>query len=272
MTRPQIMNNHASNIASEIKNLSLNTLKCKISALSSDEMPNYIEALNCDERAACKKMSIQLEKRLEAEHRETLRMHKIFEFEREAWGNGCLFVAGLDEAGRGPLIGSVVAAAVILDPAIDWRGIDDSKKLTAYQRELFFEKIINHSISYGIGEATHEEIDTINILNATKLAMSRALEMMAIKPDFLLIDAVKLADNPLRQMNLIKGDSRSASIAAASILAKVTRDRQMVVLNQLHPNYEFAQHKGYGTDKHYDAIRKLGLLPEHRRSFLKGFF
>lgn len=251
---------------------SLSTLKNLISDLSIEEIPIYIEALQIDDRAACQKMALQLEKRLAADLKERARMHRIFEFEREAWEDGCLYVAGLDEAGRGPLVGSVVAAAVILDPAIDWCGIDDSKKLSAEQRSFFYDKIINHSICYGIGEATHEEIDAINILNATKLAMSRAIEAMHLKPDFLLIDAVKLADNPLRQLSLIKGDSRSASIAAASILAKVTRDRQMVALHQMHPHYDFAQHKGYGTDKHYDAIRKLGLLPEHRRSFLKGFF
>lgn len=251
---------------------SLSTLKNLISDISIEEIPVYIEALKIDERTACQKMASQLEKRLEADMKERARMHRIFEFEREAWEDGCLYVAGLDEAGRGPLVGSVVAAAVILDPSIDWRGIDDSKKLSAEQRSYFYDKIINHSICYGIGEATHEEIDTINILNATKRAMSRAIEAMHLKPDFLLIDAVKLADNPLRQLSLIKGDSRSASIAAASILAKVTRDRQMVALHQMHPHYDFAQHKGYGTDKHYDAIRKLGLLSEHRRSFLKGFF
>lgn len=251
---------------------SLSTLKSIISNLSVAEIPVYVEALKIDERTACKKMASQLEKRLAADLKEATRMHRIFQFEREAWENGCIYVAGLDEAGRGPLVGSVVAASVILDPSIDWCGIDDSKKLTAEQRNHFFEKIVSHSISYGIGEATHEEIDTINILNATKLAMSRAIEAMTVKPDYLLIDAVKLADNSLRQQSLIKGDSRSASIAAASILAKVTRDRQMVELHQIHPRYEFAQHKGYGTDKHYDAIRKLGLLPEHRRSFLKGFF
>lgn len=256
----------------DFTNQSIGTIKNAISDLTVDDIPVYVEALKSDDRAACKKMASQLEKRLEAELKEAARMHRIFEFEREAWADGCLYVAGLDEAGRGPLVGSVVAAAVILDPAIDWRGIDDSKKLSAEQRSNFYDKIINHSICYGIGEATHEEIDSINILNATKRAMSRAIEAMHLKPDFLLIDAVKLADNPLRQLSLIKGDSRSASIAAASILAKVTRDRQMVALHQMHPHYDFAQHKGYGTDKHYDAIRKLGLLPEHRRSFLKGFF
>ncbi len=256
----------------ELNSYSIDAIKRQMQTLSVDEIPFFIEALSLDGRSACVKMAIQLEKRLAVVLQEDARMHRIFEFEREAWENGCLYVAGLDEAGRGPLVGSVVAAAVILDPAMDWRGIDDSKKLSALQRELFFEKIINHAISFGIGEATHKEIDAINILNATKLAMSRAIEAMPIKPDFLLIDAVKLADNPLRQLNIIKGDSKSASIAAASILAKVTRDRQMVALHHMHPNYDFAQHKGYGTDKHYNAIREHGLLPEHRRSFLKGFF
>jgi len=256
----------------DLTRISLGVLKNKLCDLSKEEIPSFLEALNKDERIACKKMGLQLEKRLAAELKEEARMHLIFEFEREAWQGGSLFVAGLDEAGRGPLVGSVVAAAVILDPAIDWRGIDDSKKLTAQQRELFYEKIVRHAISYGIGEATHAEIDAINILNATKLAMHRAIESMSVKPDFLLIDAVKLTDNPLKQLSIIKGDSRSASIAAASILAKVTRDRQMVALHQMHPHYVFEQHKGYGTDKHYDAIREFGLLPEHRRSFLKGFF
>jgi ribonuclease HII len=256
----------------DLTNQSIGTIKSLLSNLLVEEIPIYIEALKVDHRTACKKMALQLEKRIASDLNEAKRMHRIFEFEREAWDEGCIYVAGLDEAGRGPLVGSVVAAAVVLDPAFDWCGIDDSKKLSAEQRNHFYEKIIKHSISYGIGEATHEEIDSINILNATKLAMSRAIEAMQIKPDYLLIDAVKLADNSLRQLSLIKGDSRSASIAAASILAKVTRDRQMVALHQSHPHYEFAQHKGYGTDKHYEAIRKLGLLPEHRRSFLKGFF
>lgn len=254
-----------------INTLSITDIKSMIGQMPLEMAISYIEILKSDSRTACQKLGNQIEKKKLAYDAETDRMHRIFEFEREAWELGYKNVAGIDEAGRGPLVGPVVAASVILDPKVDWRGIDDSKKLSAEQRAQFYALITKHAIAYGVGIASHEEIDEINILNATKLAMKRALQAMSVDANYLLIDAVKLTDNDTKQVNLIKGDSRSASIAAASIVAKVTRDKLMEVLHEKYPVYDFAKHKGYGTDKHYDAIREYGLIAEHRRSFLKDF-
>jgi len=251
--------------------MAIGDIKAIIGQMSIESANEYVEILKSDSRTACQKMAAQIEKKKVIYDRETERMEHIFEFEREALSQGYQYIAGMDEAGRGPLVGPVVAAAVILNSNVDWRGIDDSKKLTSEQREFFYDKITQHAIAYGIGVASHIEIDEINILNATKLAMKRALENMSLKADYLLIDAVKLTDIDTIQVSLIKGDSRSASIAAASIIAKVTRDRMLEALHEKHPEYDFAKHKGYGTDKHYDAIRKFGLIEEHRRSFLKDF-
>lgn len=254
----------------ESRNYSISEIKHLASRLDDVDRPAFITALASDDRNACQALARSLEKKEAAAQKERQRMAMIFEYENEAFLEGHQYVAGLDEAGRGPLVGAVVAAAVILNKESDWTGIDDSKKLSSEKRNYFFDRIVNEAVSYGIGVATHEEIDTINILNATKLAMKRALDAMTTTPDLLLIDAVKLDEIKVKQINLIKGDSKSASIAAASILAKVTRDRMMDALHEQHPHYGFDKHKGYGTDKHYDAIRKHGLISEHRRTFLKG--
>lgn len=232
---------------------------------------NLLSELKSDSRVACQNIATRMEKKIQNYHKESERMFKMFEFEREANSDQYVFVAGLDEAGRGPLVGPVVAAAVILDSNYPWRNINDSKKLTAQQRDQLYEEIIANSIAYGVGIASHEEIDAINILNATKLAMKRAIESMHCSPDYLLIDAVKLNEMEIVQKSIIKGDQKSASIAAASILAKVTRDRLIDELHEVYPQYGFDQHKGYGTPKHYEAIKQYGILNEHRRSFLKNF-
>lgn len=254
----------------DISNLSINEIKKIANAVAGAELKAFITALESDGRTACRTLARQLQKREVAAIKERDRMAMIFEYESKAFSEGYRFVAGLDEAGRGPLVGAVVAAAVILNEGSDWTGIDDSKKLTAEKRAYFYTRIIEEAVSYGIGIATHEEIDSINILNATKLAMKRALEGMSITPDLLLIDAVQLGDVPTKQISLIKGDSKSASIAAASILAKVTRDRMMDALHEEYPIYGFDKHKGYGTEKHYEAIKAHGMISEHRRTFLKG--
>lgn len=179
-------------------------------------------------------------------------------------------IAGIDEVGRGPLYGEVVAAAVILSQDFDIAGINDSKKLSVKKRNIWFDLIIEQC-EVGIGMATPQEIDDINILQATKLAMKRAVEGLSTSPDILLIDAVKLSDIPIEQVSIIKGDQLSASIAAASIIAKVTRDRMMVEEAAKHPQYALERHKGYGTTLHYEALDRYGLLPKHRRSFLKKY-
>lgn len=181
-------------------------------------------------------------------------------------------IAGIDEAGRGPLAGPVVCACVIMpmeeDKVVD--GINDSKKLSEKKREELFEKIIKTAISYSIIEVDEKKIDEINILNATKLGMKKALESLSVEPDIVLIDAVKI-DTDILQDNIIKGDALSYNIAAASILAKVYRDRKMKELSNIYPEYNFAKHKGYGTKEHIEALKKYGKCKIHRDTFIKNF-
>lgn len=181
-------------------------------------------------------------------------------------------IAGIDEAGRGPLAGPVVCACVIMpldeDKLID--GINDSKKLTEKKREELYDKIIERAIAYSIVEVDERTIDRINILNATKLGMKRALDGLKVKPDIVLIDAVKL-DTDLPQDNIIKGDAKSYNIASASILAKVYRDRLMKELSEKYPQYNFAKHKGYGTKEHIENLKKYGKCELHRETFIKNF-
>lgn len=188
------------------------------------------------------------------------------EFETELYNNGINFIAGIDEVGRGPLVGPVVTAAVILPKDFYDERINDSKKLTEKKRELLYDVIMENAISVGIGISSEDVIDEINILNATKRAMLEAVNNLNVKPEHLLIDAVKL-DTDIPQTSIIKGDAKSESIAAASIIAKVTRDRMMIELDKIHPEYDFKHNKGYGTKKHIEAIRKYGIIKEHRKTF-----
>ena len=183
-----------------------------------------------------------------------------------------MLIAGIDEAGRGPLAGPVVCACVIMPLEEDMiiEGIDDSKKLSAKKREGLYEKIIQRAKAYSIVEIDEKTIDEINILQATKLGMKKALETLKIKPDIVLIDAVKI-DSEIKQDNIIKGDALSYNIAAASILAKVYRDRLMIKLDERFAGYGFAQQKGYGTKIHFEALKKLGATAVHRKSFIKNF-
>lgn len=188
------------------------------------------------------------------------------EFETELYNNGINYIAGIDEVGRGPLVGPVVTAAVILPKDFYDERINDSKKLTEKKRELLYNVIMENAISVGIGISSGDVIDEINILTATKKAMIEAVNNLNVRPEHLLIDAVKL-DIDIPQTSIIKGDAKSESIAAASIIAKVTRDRMMVELDKLHPEYDFKHNKGYGTKKHIEAIRKYGIIKEHRKTF-----
>ncbi|GLQ31165.1 ribonuclease HII [Litoribrevibacter albus] len=177
-------------------------------------------------------------------------------------------VAGADEAGRGPLAGDVVAAAVILDPNKPIVGLDDSKKLSEKKREALFDQIQEHALSFSIARASVEEIDQLNILHASMLAMKRAIESLSVAPEYALIDGNRLPPKlPCPAEAVVKGDARHAAIAAASILAKVTRDREMVALDLEYPEYGFAKHKGYPTKVHMDAIEKYGVTKHHRKSF-----
>lgn len=188
------------------------------------------------------------------------------EFENELYESGIKYIAGIDEVGRGPLVGPVVTAAVILPKDFYDERINDSKKLTEKKREQLYDVIMENAVSVGIGISSEDVIDDINILEATKKAMIEAVNNLSVKPEHLLIDAVKLnVDIP--QTSIIKGDAKSESIAAASIIAKVTRDRMMIELDREHPEYDFKHNKGYGTKKHIDAIEKYGILKEHRKTF-----
>ena len=193
-----------------------------------------------------------------------------YAYEKRAGEQGFSAVCGIDEAGRGPLAGPVCAAAVILPPDCDIPGLTDSKKLSEKKREALFPVIQEKALAFGIGWATAEEIDRVNILQATFLAMARAVEALPAPADYALVDGNRMPPLPIPGETIVKGDATSASIAAASILAKVSRDRLLRRLDEEHPEYGFAKHKGYGTKAHYEAIRKYGLLPEHRRSFLKN--
>ena len=192
-----------------------------------------------------------------------------FDIEIQKKTEGYAVVCGCDEAGRGPLCGPVVAAAVILPENIEIPGLDDSKKLTEKKREALYDMIIEGAIAFGIAEATPEEIDEINILNASMLAMQRAIDKLSVKPDCALIDGNCNRGFSLPAFPIVKGDSKSMSIAAASILAKVTRDRMCADLDAEYPEYGIAKHKGYPTKDHMDAVRRHGPSPIHRKSFLK---
>ena len=196
----------------------------------------------------------------------------MYEYEKDCFAKGYKLPGGIDEAGRGPLAGPVVAACCILDPDVKILGLDDSKKLSEKKREELFVEIKEKAKAYAICSSSPEEIDEINILEATKKAMRNCVKELAskgISPDILLIDAVNLSGTGLDVIPIIKGDAQSDSIAAASILAKVTRDHIMMEYDEEYPGYGFAKHKGYGTKDHYAAIREKGMTPIHRRSFLK---
>ena len=196
----------------------------------------------------------------------------MWEIENSCFSEEIQVICGVDEAGRGPLAGPVCAAAVILPKNLQLPGLTDSKKLTDKKRRELFPLIKEQALAYGIGFASEQEIDEINILQATFLAMKRALEQLEIKPDLALIDGNRETDFGLPVKTVVKGDSLSANIAAASVLAKVTRDDQMLELAQKYPEYGFDIHKGYGTKAHYAALREYGPCPIHRMTFLKKFY
>ena len=208
------------------------------------------------------------------------RLVEMQEYENDLKEKGYRFIAGVDEVGRGPLAGPVVTAAVVLPDGFDVLGVDDSKKLTEKKREALYDVIMEKAVCYGIGIRDNSVIDEVNILQATKLAMQEAIEnadeMLREKTgesiDFVLFDAMKIDKVEKPQMSLIKGDSRSLSIAAASIVAKVTRDRMMVGYHKVYPYYGFDSNKGYGTKAHYEGLENYGVTPIHRKSFLNSFF
>lgn len=196
-------------------------------------------------------------------------MTELWELENEIYDSGVELICGVDEAGRGPLAGPVCAAAVILPRGLEIEGLNDSKKLSEKRRDKLFDAICAEAVSYGIAFASVEEIEEINILNAAMLAMNRAIERLSVKPALALVDGNRNSAIKMPSRCVVKGDAKCADIAAASILAKVTRDRYMLEMAEKYPEYHFEKHKGYGTKLHYEALREYGLCEIHRPSFLR---
>lgn len=190
----------------------------------------------------------------------------LLKYEKELYKKGYKLIAGTDEVGRGPLVGPVVAAAVILPKNYELKGLTDSKKLSEKKRNIFYDIIINDSIAVGIGIVSEEVIDEINILEASRLAMNKALDNLEVKPDYILSDAMKL-EREVEVLPIIHGDALSLTISAASVIAKVTRDRMMEDLGKIYPEYEFERHKGYPTKRHIELVKKYGVLKEYRKTF-----
>jgi ribonuclease HII len=203
--------------------------------------------------------------------KETNRLVQLAKFEQEAYAKEIRHIAGIDEAGRGPLAGPVVAGAVILPKGLLIEGVNDSKKLSEEKREKLYELIVKEALAWGVGIVDNNTIDSINILKATHLAMGQAIASLKIKPQLLLIDAEKLNEIDIPQESIVKGDALSHSIAAASIIAKVTRDRMIIKMDKKYPGYGLARHKGYGTAEHIKAIKEIGLCEIHRKTFTKNF-
>ena len=231
-------------------------------------LPQMIEAaLRADSRAGAKAILAAVEKRRRGNRAEGQRLRHLFRFEQELWSAGITRIAGVDEAGMSPLAGPVVAGAVVLPVGWRFAGVDDSKKLDAAERARLVVEIKANAVCWGVGVVSHEEIDRINIYRAGLLAMKRAVEALGVMPEHLFIDARRLEDVPIPQKSIIRGDTLSFSIAAASIVAKTTRDAIMTDFDAEHPGYGFARHKGYPVPEHYAALDRLGACPIHRRSF-----
>ena len=224
------------------------------------------EELIYDARAGVQSAINKRKRELQKQVDEDLRLEKMLTYEKELYAQGIQLIAGVDEVGRGPLAGPVVAAAVILPKNCKIPGLNDSKKIPKSKHQAIYQAVLDQAISVGIGVKDNHVIDQVNIYEATKLAMLEAIHELEPQPQHLLIDAMKL-DLPISQTSIIKGDANSLSIAAASIVAKVTRDQMMAVYDQEYPGYDFAQNAGYGTTKHLEGLEKQGVSPIHRRSF-----
>ena len=245
-------------------------IKEELAATDARELPAFITCYEQDEGAGVKKLVETARKRYEKLQEELARTEALKKYEKEY--DNYTYICGIDEVGRGPLAGPVVAGAVILPKDCDILYINDSKKLSAAKREELYDVIMERAVATGIGMAGPERIDEINILQATYEAMREAIANMNPKPDLLLNDAVTIPQVDIPQVPIIKGDAKSISIGAASIIAKVTRDRLMVAYEELYPEYDFASNKGYGSAQHIAALKKYGPTPIHRTTFIKNFF
>ena len=224
------------------------------------------EELIADGRAGVQAAISKRKRELQKQVEEDLRLEKMLAYEKELYAQGIQLIAGVDEVGRGPLAGPVVAAAVILPENCKIPGLNDSKKIPKSKHQAIYQAVLDQALSVGIGVKDNQVIDQVNIYEATKLAMLEAIQELDQQPQHLLIDAMKL-DLPISQTSIIKGDANSLSIAAASVVAKVTRDQMMAAYDQEYPGYDFGQNAGYGTSKHLEGLEKYGVTPIHRRSF-----
>lgn len=250
--------------------MTIQEIRREFDMLTNGDWQNFIEKYADDERSGVQKLVKQCYTRIRKDSEENIRLENMLIYERKYY-ESCDYICGIDEAGRGPLAGPVVAGAVILPKNHKIPYLNDSKQLSEKKREELYEIIQSEAIAVGIGIASPERIDEINILQATYEAMRMAIEQLEYKPQILLNDAVIIPDVSLPQEKIIKGDAKSLSIAAASVIAKVTRDRMMKGYHELFPEYGFDKHKGYGSKEHIEAIKQIGPSPIHRRTFITHF-
>lgn len=240
-----------------------------LQAAEDQMLPDFIARFESDERSGVRQLVQRAQKRLDALEKERERLMAMHQYEEQY--KDCQAICGIDEAGRGSLAGPVVAAAVILPKDCEILYLNDSKQLSAKKRELLYDEIMEKAVSVGVGYATPQRIDEINILQATYEAMRQAVNKLSVCPDILLNDAVRVPGLSMQQVPIVKGDAKSVSIAAASIIAKVTRDRLMMEYDKAMPQYHFAANKGYGSAEHIEALAVYGASPIHRRSFITHF-
>ena len=250
---------------------SISEIKEILSSCSMETLPEQMKQFEADSRKGVQNLLTSFRKKYDKHLQELKRLEEILTYERGCWDAGYELVAGIDEVGRGPLAGPVVAAAVILPKGCKIEGVNDSKKLSAKKREELYDIILEKAVSYGIGVVSNERIDEINILQATYEAMRDALSQLSPRADYILADAVTIPMVSTPQKGIIKGDAKSMSIGAASIVAKVYRDRMMEAFDEVYPGYGFAANKGYGSAEHIEGIKKLGITPIHRKTFVKNF-
>ena len=250
--------------------MTIQDIRHEFDGLSSEEWQNFIDKYKDDTRSGVQKMIKQCQTRIQKEADEQIRLEQMLSYEKKYYTT-CEYICGIDEAGRGPLAGPVVAGAVILPKNHKIPYLNDSKQLSEKRREELYDQIMSEALAVGIGIISPERIDEINILQATYEAMRSAIDQLAYKPNILLNDAVIIPNVNIPQEKIIKGDAKSLSIAAASVIAKVTRDRMMKAYHELFPEYGFDKHKGYGSRDHIEMIQKLGPSPIHRKTFITHF-
>lgn len=255
----------------EWNKLTVKEIKNQVDRCLPEAYPALLARLEGDDRRGVRNLADRLVQGIKKQEKETLRLLQLKSIEKEYSKKGYRRIVGMDEVGRGPLAGPVVSCALILPEDSMLFGIDDSKQVSSSLRESLYDLLLKEAVAVGIGVVDNREIDEINILQATKKSMHLALKSLNTNPDLILVDAVELQNLSVPQKAIIKGDARCYSIAAASIVAKVYRDRLMAVYHQEYPHYQFRSNKGYGSKEHVDAIREHGLSPIHRRSFCGNF-